>query len=373
MAHLSANPAPAGPDLLTVTADLVDRPSESFHEQVFVAWLERELRPLAHLRVERIGDNLIARTELARDRRVLLVGHIDTVPAAGNATARIEGDVLWGVGSTDMKGGLAVMLELARSVPDPAVDVTYVFYAREEVAQEHNGLNEIMAERPDLLAGDCAVLGEPTDGRIEAGCQGAMRFELTLAGARAHTARPWMGRNAIHRLGPILTAVADHEHRRPVIDGCEYREALQAVAVEGGVAGNVVPDRAMLRLHLRYAPDRTEDDARAFVTDLLAPWCGDGDRLEVIDASPACRPSLSHPLLARLVTESGLPVRAKLGWTDVARFDAIGVPATNFGPGEPTLAHTADERLGRGPLERCHRALHRLITQPGPDDESRVS
>ncbi|MFV0523798.1 MAG: succinyl-diaminopimelate desuccinylase [Acidimicrobiales bacterium] len=368
MPHVSPPPVPAEADLLTVTADLVDRPSESFHEEPFVDWLEQQLRPLGHLQVERIGDNLVARTDLERSQRILLVGHTDTVAAAGNGTARIDGDVLWGLGSTDMKGGLAVMLHLARSVAEPVVDVSYVFYAREEVAQEHNGLNEIIAERPDLLSGDCAVLGEPTDAQIEAGCQGAMRFELTLAGERAHTARPWMGRNAIHRLGPILTAVADHQHRRPVIDGCEYREALQAVAVEGGVGGNVVPDRAMLRLHLRYAPDRSAADAERFVRDLVSPWLDAGDRLEVVDASPACRPSLDHPLLARLVADNDLPVRAKLGWTDVARFDAIGVPATNFGPGEPTLAHTADERLGRAPLERCHRALRRLITDPGPGE-----
>jgi succinyl-diaminopimelate desuccinylase len=293
---------------------------------------------------------------------VLLVGHTDTVPVNGNGTPRIDGDTLWGLGSADMKGGLAVFLAMARSVTEPQVDLSYVFYAREEVSQPDNGLNEIVAERPDLLAGDCAVLGEPTSGQIEAGCQGAMRLELALAGARAHTARPWMGRNAVHRLGPVLAAMADYEPRTPTIDGCTYREAMQAVSVEGGVAGNVVPDRAVLHIHHRYAPDRIADEAEQFVRHYLSNHLEDGDTLTVIDNSPACTPSLNHPLLKRLVEGNGLEVKAKLGWTDVARFDQLGVPATNFGPGDPTLAHTADERLDRASLERVHQALVSLVT-----------
>lgn len=359
--------APSGVDLLALTADLVEHRSESFAEGPFVDWLDAELRSLNHLEVTRIGDNLVARTLLDRELRLILAGHTDTVPANGNAAARIEGDVLWGLGSTDMKGGLAVMVELCRSVPEPAVDLTFVFYAREEVAQQHSGLNELIVARPDLLAGDCAVLGEPTGAAIEAGCQGAMRFELTLAGARAHTARPWMGRNAIHRLGPVLETLASYQARTPTIDGCQYRESLQAVFVSGGVAGNVVPDEARLRIHHRYAPDRDEAQAEAFVRGLLAPALDDGDRLVVEDVSPACAPSLSHPLLARLVADNDLEVRAKLGWTDVARFASLGIPATNFGPGEATLAHTAEERLERSPLERCHQVLLDLITSGAVD------
>jgi succinyl-diaminopimelate desuccinylase len=250
-------------------------------------------------------------------------------------------------------------------VTDPAVDVTYVFYAREEVAGVHNGLAELVRERPDLLAGDCAVLGEPTDATIEAGCQGAIRFEVTLAGARAHTARPWMGRNAVHRLAPVLDALAGYEAREPTIDGCTYREAVQAVAVEGGVAGNVVPDRAVLAVHHRFAPDRTPAEAEDWFRGFLTPHLDDGDEIRVVDVSVACPPSLRHPLLESLIARNGLEVRAKLGWTDVARFAELGIPAANFGPGDATIAHTRDEHLDRPPLERVAVALEDLLRR-GP-------
>ncbi len=357
-----------GADLLALTADLVDRPSVSHEEGPFVDWLEGELRALAHLRVDRVGDNLVARTELGRDRRLMLAGHTDTVPPDGNEGARLDGDRLWGVGSADMKGGLAVFLHLARTVPEPAVDVTYLFYAREEVARVHSGLTEVARVRPDLLAADCAVLGEPTSADIEAGCQGALRFEVTLAGARAHTARPWMGRNAVHRLAPLLADLVAYRHREPELDGCRYRESLQAVSVEGGVAGNVVPDRVVLRLHHRYAPDRSAAEAEAHVRDLLAPHLDEGDTVEVVDAAPACPPSLTHPLLRRLVADNGLAMRAKLGWTDVAQLAERGLPATNFGPGDATVAHTAGEFLDRADLDRCHRALRRLLTETATPD-----
>lgn len=357
-------------DLLSLTAELVDHTSVSFEEGPFVDWLEAELRSLDHLAVERIGDNLVARTALGRSERLLLVGHTDTVPVVDaddlpngtNGIARIEGDVLWGVGSTDMKGGLACFLQIARTVTEPSVDLTFVFYAREEVAQEHNGLIELYATRPDLLEGDCAILGEPTDGIIEAGCQGTLRFEVTFAGARAHTARPWMGRNAVHRMAGALTAVAAYEARRPVIDGCEFVESLQVVHVEGGVAGNVVPDRAMLRIHHRYAPDRSVDEAEAWVRALLAPHLDDDDTVEVVDRTLGCPPSLGHPLLRRLRDDNELPVAAKLGWTDVARFAEHGMPATNFGSGDATIAHTKHEHLERDSIERTYAALLSLVS-----------
>ena len=353
-------------DLLALTAELVDIPSVSFDEAAIVAHLEGELRDIPGLAVDRIGDNLVARTNLGRTHRVILAGHTDTVPG-DTSGSRLDGDVLWGLGTTDMKGGLAVMLELARVVSEPAVDVTWVFYAREEVAIAHNGLRELFAEAPELLAGDVAILGEPTAGAIEAGCQGTMRFEVTLAGARAHTARPWMGRNAVHRLGGLLTALEAYAHREPVVDGCRYREALQAVHVEGGVAGNVVPDSAMVRINHRYAPDRSGGQAEAHVREFLAPFLdeGDGDdggdRVELVDHSPAALPGLSHPLLRAVTDRHQLEVRAKLGWTDVAFFSEHGVPAVNLGPGEPTLAHTAGERLERAPLESCFMVLRDLL------------
>lgn len=357
-------------DLLELTAELVDRLSVSFEEQDFVEWLEGELRHLDHLEVTRVGDNLVARTNLGRSQRMILAGHTDTVPVnhdpilpgGNNGFARIEGDTLWGLGSTDMKGGLAIFLDLARTVTDPVMDLTYVFYAREEVAQEHSGLGELARLRPDLLEADCAILGEPTDGAIEAGCQGAMRVEVTLAGARAHTARPWMGRNAVHRMAGILTELAGYESRKPTIDGCTYHESLQAVHISGGVAGNVVPDEAMLRIHHRYAPDRSAAQAETFLRELLAPFMDDGDGFEVVDSSWACPPSLTHPLFQELREANGLEVRAKLGWTDVARFAELGVPATNFGSGDPLLCHTRDEHLHRESIERTGAAVRALVT-----------
>lgn len=352
---------------MAVTADLVAIPSVSHHESELADHVESTLRDRSALQVERIGPNVIGRSDLGRAIRVVLAGHLDTVPVNGNATPRVEGDTLWGLGSADMKGGLAVMLELATRLPDPAVDVTYVFYAGEEVAREHNGLLAIAAVAPDLLVGDAAILGEPTGARIEAGCQGVLKAEVTVGGARAHSARPWMGTNAIHRLAPVLARVAAYEARQPVIDGCEYREALQAVAVRGGVAGNVVPDQATVLLNHRFAPDRDAAAAETAVRTMLEPLLNPdlGDRLSVTESQPGAAPSLTHPVLAALLRATGQPPRAKLGWTDVAFFAERGIPAVNFGPGDPELAHTAGERLERQDLDRAYATLRHLLAPPG--------
>jgi succinyl-diaminopimelate desuccinylase len=352
-------------DLLARTAELVDIPSESHDEAAITAHIERILRALPHLTVDRVGENLVARTDLGRRTRVVLAGHTDTVPANGNATARIDGDTLWGLGAADMKSGLAVMLAVAETIPDPAVDVTFVFYATEEVAAEHNGLKHLVEQRPDLLVGDVAILGEPTSAAIEAGCQGSLRMRVDLRGARAHTARPWMGRNAIHRLGAALRLIEAWPERRPVIDGCEYREALQAVSIDGGIAGNVVPDLASVTLNRRFAPDRTAAEAEAEVRELLAPVLEDGDEVVLLDAADAAAPSLDHPVLRTLIEAHGLDVRAKLGWTDVARFAAAGIPACNLGPGDATLAHTAEERVERADIERTFEVLSAVL-RDGP-------
>jgi succinyl-diaminopimelate desuccinylase len=348
-------------DLLELTAQLVDIPSVSHGEAAIVERIETELESAPWLSVDRVGDNLVARTDLGRDLRLILAGHTDTVPANGNAVARIEGDVLWGLGSADMKGGIASMLTLALTTPEPAADVTYVFYAREEIALAHNGLRELFAARPDLLDGDAALLGEPTSGGVEAGCQGTMRLELTLAGERAHTARAWMGRNAIHRLEGVLELINRYEPRRPLIDDCEYREALQVVAVDGGVAGNVVPDVCKLTIGHRFAPDRPASEAEAHVRALLEPALEPADDLVVTDVAPAAAPSLRHPLLKALIESNELEVRAKLGWTDVAFFAARGVPAANFGPGDAEISHTSRERLDAAVLASTHEALARLL------------
>ncbi len=267
----------------------------------------------------------------------------------------MDGETLWGVGASDMKGGLAVMLDLATSTPEPSMDVTWCFYACEEVGRADSGLLELWQARPDLLVGDAAILGEPTGAFVEAGCQGTMRVLVSLRGVRAHTARPFTGRNAIHRLGALLQRVATWESRTVVLDGCTYAEQLQAVAVDGGVASNVVPDAASVTLNFRYAPDRTLADGEAYLRQLLAGTFSEdeGDVWTLIDGADGAPPSLDHPLLSALVASTGAAPRAKVGWTDVASFWEHGVPAANFGPGDPLLAHHPDEHVTRAQLDRA--------------------
>lgn len=350
-------------DLLSLTAQLVDIASVSRNEAAIASFIERELSVVDGLEVVRIDDNVVARTELGREERVVLAGHLDTVPAAGNERAHIDGDRLYGLGSADMKGGVAVELELARALSEPRYDLTFVFYACEELGHAESGLAAVDAERPDLLVGDAAILLEPTGAVVEAGCQGVMRLVLTTQGRRAHVARPWMGDNAIHRLGAALVRVASFEARRPVLDGCEYRESLQAVRVEGGVAGNVVPDRAVADLSYRFAPDRDTATAFSAIEELVAPALDSsvGDALDIVEVDDAAPPSLDHPVLAGLVVASGVEPRAKLGWTDVAHFAQKGIPAANFGPGDPQLAHRPDEFVSRDDLERVHATLRALL------------
>ncbi len=352
-------------DLLERCAQLVDIPSVSHHEQDLADHVEAELGTVPWLEVTRVGTNVVARTRLGRARRLVLAGHLDTVPPNENDRARIEGDVLWGLGAADMKAGLTVALELARTVAEPAIDVTYVFYECEEVAQTDNGLLKLFGERPDLLECDAAILGEPTGAVVEAGCQGTLRARVVLKGARAHTARAWMGVNAIHRLGGLLSRLTDYVPRRPVLGGCEFREAIQAVSVTAGVAGNVVPDRAEVVINHRFAPDRAGEEALAHVREVFGDAIDEtaGDEVDLFDLSEPAPPALDHPLLQSLVDATGAPPRAKLGWTDVSFFAARGVPATNFGPGEPTVAHTREERVDRAQIERVHSVLHDLLTR----------
>jgi succinyl-diaminopimelate desuccinylase len=350
-------------DLLALTATLVDIASPSHSEDAITHWLEQRLRAVPSLEVTRIDHNLVARTTLGRSQRVILAGHTDTVPIDENLPSRLDTDTVWGCGAADMKSGLAVMLHLAETLVEPVADVTYVFYEAEEVASKFNGLAKLFERAPALLAGDVALLGEPTDGAIEGGCQGTLRAELTLLGARAHSARPWMGRNAIHRLSPVLDRLATYSERRPVVEGCEYREAMQAVAVAGGVSGNVIPDSVTLTVNHRFAPDRSIDEAIAHLRSVVGAEMEAGDRFEIVDAAPAATPGLSHPLLQSLIERNALEVRAKLGWTDVARFAEHAIPASNFGPGDATIAHTQAEHVRREPIERVHAALVDLLTR----------
>ena len=334
-------------DLLALTARLVDVRSESHAEQELTDLLEAELsRHAPWLALDRVGCNLVARTTLGRDQRLVVAGHTDTVPVNGNLPSRQEGDVLWGCGTSDMKSGLAVMLALASSVPEPAVDVTWVFYEAEEVDARFNGLRRLFEERPDLLEGDVALLGEPTDGVIEAGCQGTMRMRIVLRGARAHTARPWMGRNAIHRVGGLLGDLDRYQERRPVIDGCEYREAVQAVRIEGGVAGNVVPDEVVLLVNHRFAPDRTPAQAEAHLRELCAPWVEDGDVVEVVGCGRRRR-AVTRPPAARRAGGAQRPDRPRQ-----ARLDRRGSVRRARHPGRQLRSRRRHPRPHRGRARR---------------------
>ncbi|MHB8593208.1 MAG: succinyl-diaminopimelate desuccinylase [Acidimicrobiales bacterium] len=338
---------------------MVSVPSVSRAEATLAGRVERQLRHYSHLEVERIGDSVVARSAYGRERRLLLAGHLDTVPPFGAHGARVEGDTVWGLGAVDMKGGLAVMLDLAGSLEGCALDATFVFYACEEIERNANALGRLATERPELLAADAGVLLEPTGAMVEAGCQGTMRADVTVTGRRAHTARPWTGSNAVHRLGAVLGALEAYRSRHVVIDGCEYCEQLQAVHVAGGVAGNVVPDAASVTVNYRFAPDRDVVGAEAELRHLLHHVLDDGrgDELVVVDAAAGALPGLAHPLLRSLVSASARSPRAKVGWTDVATIVGLGIPAANFGPGDPLLSHTPDERVSRAELEQARRVL----------------
>jgi len=336
-------------DVLTLTRALVDAPSVSGNEKALADVVEAALRALGGLEVERVGDAVLARTNLDLPSRIVLAGHIDTVPIADNVPSTLDGDRLYGCGTSDMKSGDAVMLRLAGrfGVPGatPAHDLTFVFYDNEEVEHAKNGLGRVAREKRGWLYGDLAVLMEPTDGEIEAGCQGTLRARLETKGRRAHSARSWLGVNAIHGLTGAVTALAAYQPREVEIDGCLYREGLNAVGISGGVAGNVIPDEAALTVNFRYAPDRDEDAAEAHVREVFAEAIAAGASFTVTDNAGGALPGLSEPAAAAFIAAVGRPARAKLGWTDVARFAAFGIPAVNYGPGDPQLAHTREEHV----------------------------
>jgi succinyl-diaminopimelate desuccinylase len=348
--------------LLERTARYVGIPSVSRHERAIADEVERVLREVVSLDVIRIGDNVVARTTGTRPRRVAVAGHIDTVPGLQGVVVR--DDAVHGLGACDMKGSIAVMVDLAMSEEPFASELTWIFYAREEIGREDSGLLEVAAFDAALLAADVALVCEPTSCVLEAGCQGSVQLRVVLRGARAHTARPWRGRNAIHRLAGPLAAIAAYTPRSVDLDGVTYLEQRQAVGVTGGVAGNVVPDEAVLTINQRVAPDRSCEEAIAELHALLDPYLDEGDAFEVMDTAPPGPPHLTHPVLAKLIELSGAPPRAKLGYTDVATFAERGTPAANFGAGDPELAHHAGEFVSGEELERCRRVLAELLCMP---------
>jgi succinyl-diaminopimelate desuccinylase len=352
-------------DIVDLTAAIVDIESVSGDETALADAVEHALRTHApHLEVIRDGDTVIARTHLGRRERVVIAGHLDTVPLADNLPSvrrPVDGeDSLVGRGTVDMKGGVAVFLTLAVELDRPSRDVTWVFYDHEEVAAVDNSLTRIAAEHPEWLHGDFALLGEPTSAGVEGGCKGTMKLDVTAHGTAAHSARDWVGHNAIHDLAPVLDRLAGYEARRAMIDGLEYRECLNVVAIEGGIAGNVIPDRARARINYRFAPDTDPERAEAHVRDLLAGLDLD---IEVTDRAAGALPGLDTPAARSFLDALGdqVPRAAKQGWTDVARFAELGIPAVNFGPGDPLLAHTDGEHLPVADLFTCLEGLRRWL------------
>ena len=345
-------------DVVDLTAAVCDVTSVSRDEARLADLVEAALRPLAHLRVTRVGHTVVARTRLGRPERVVLAGHLDTVPLTDppNLPTRREGIDLVGRGTVDMKGGVAVQLRLAHALTAPGRDVTYVFYDCEEIDADANGLRRLVAERPDLVEADFAVLLEPTNGGVEGGCKGTLRVQVTATGVAAHSGRPWLGHNAIHAAAPVLTRLAQYAARDVEVDGLTYHEGLSAVGIEGGIAGNVVPDRCVVTVNYRFAPDKSLEQAFAHVEQLFADF-----DVRRTDGAAGARPGLDRPAAQDFVAALGLPVTAKEGWTDVARFADLGVPAVNFGPGDPALAHADDERCPVAQLRDCEQALLRWL------------
>ena len=348
-------------DVADLLQTLIDVPSESLQEQAIADAVEVAVRRLPHLDVVRDGHTIIARTLLGRAERVVIGGHLDTVPANANLPSRrvvVDGeDRIYGLGACDMKGGVAVALRLAAALTEPTRDVTWIWYEAEEIDSQYNGLRRLADERPELLAADFAVLMEPSNAVVEAGCQGTMRVEVRTTGTRAHSARSWMGDNAIHKAGEILSRLSAYEPRQVVIDGLTYREGLSAVGIRGGVAGNVIPDEAVVAVNYRFAPNRTAVEGEAHLRDVF-----EGFDLIVIDAVDGALPGLSHPAAQDFLAAVGGTPSPKFGWTDVARFTSLGIPAVNYGTGNPSLAHHKDEYAPVADLRAVEAGLRAWLT-----------
>lgn len=344
-------------DVVSLTAALVDIPSVSHEEEGIADAVEAALRACNHLEVTRRGHTVVARTQFGHPERVVIAGHLDTVPVNDNAGARIEGDVMHGLGTCDMKGGDAVILKLAHDLTTANRDLTFVLYEAEEVASVHNGLRKLTESDPDLLAADFAILMEPSNAGVEAGCQGTLRCEVRAFGERSHSARAWRGVNAIHGAGEILDRLRAYVPRKPVIDGLEYHEGLNAVFISGGVAGNVIPDECVVTINYRFAPDLSEEQAEAYVREVFA-----GFDVTVTDLAPGAMPGLDRPAARAFVDAVGGSVAPKFGWTDVARFTTLGIPAVNYGPGDPMFAHKQDEHVRIDEIVSCEQTLRRWLT-----------
>lgn len=346
-----------------LTRAICDIPSVSGEETALADAIEQAIAPLPHLELIRHGNTIVARTHLGREQRVVIAGHIDTVPINDNLPSRYEHDggedYLWGRGTVDMKAGLAVQLGLAAELTEPAVDVTWMWYDNEEVEAAKNGLGLLAATRPDLFEGDFAILGEPSDGEVEGGCNGTLRATVRTRGVRAHSARAWIGENAIHAAADILNRLAAYQPRTVTVEGLDYREGLNAVFIRGGVAGNVIPDACEVDVNYRFAPSCSPEAAEAHVREIFT-----GFEVEISDIAPGARPGLDAPIAQRFLAAVGASARPKYGWTDVARFSALGVPAVNYGPGDPSLAHHDQERVPLSQIEKVEQGLRAWLSSP---------
>lgn len=348
-------------DVAKLTEAICNIESVSGNEKALADAIEASLRTAGHLEVIRDGDAIVAKTNLGRASRVVIAGHIDTVPVADNlpvSRRSIDGvDVLWGRGTVDMKAGVAVQLKLAVELSEPNVDVTWVFYDHEEVEASLNGLGRIARNRPELLQGSFAVLCEPSSAAVEGGCNGTMRVEVYTKGVKAHSARPWMGENAIHKAGELLTLLHNNRPAAVEVDGLVYRESLNAVLIDGGIATNVIPDETKITVNYRFAPSKSVEDAFDFLKVFF-----DGYDIELVDSAAGARPGLDRPEAAAFVAATGSTAKPKYGWTDVARFSELGIPAVNFGPGDPNKAHADDESVPVSQIFSVYEALGKWLT-----------
>ena len=348
-------------DVVELTRQICDIESVSGNEKALADAIEAALRGVDHLEVIRDGDAIVARTNLGRAKRVVIAGHIDTVPVADNLPVKFlqfeREQVLWGRGTVDMKAGVAVQLKLATTISEPNVDVTWVFYDHEEVEASLNGLGRISRTRPDLLEAQFAVLCEPSSAQVEGGCNGTMRVDVRTSGVKAHSARPWMGENAIHKAAEVLTLLAQNVPAEIEVDGLVYRESLNAVLINGGIATNVIPDASVITVNYRFAPSKSAAQAESYLREFFV-----GFDLEVIDFAEGARPGLDLPEAAAFLAAVGSTPKPKYGWTDVARFSALGIPAVNFGPGDPNKAHADDENVPVSQIYACETALAKWLT-----------
>ncbi len=343
-------------DVVELTRQICDIESVSGNETELADAIEAALRNYSHLEVLRDGDAVVAATNLGRASRVVIAGHIDTVPVANNLPVKFlqteQEQMLWGRGTVDMKAGVAVQLKLAATVAEPNTDVTWIFYDHEEVEASKNGLGRLAKNHPRLLEASFAVLCEPTSAQVEGGCNGTMRIEIRTHGVKAHSARPWMGKNAIHATAEILTILANHETDEVEVDGLVYRESLNAVLISGGIATNVIPDAAVITVNYRFAPSKSVQDAEAHLRNIFA-----GFDVSVTDAAAGARPGLDRPEAKAFVAATATTAKPKYGWTDVARFSDLGVPAVNYGPGDPSKAHADDEGVPVSQIYACENGL----------------